>query len=108
MLPTQGAWGLIPGQGTGSHMMQLRVHLEQLKTLHATTKTQRSQIKIFLKTYFQKWKNQEYDANVPLSKKLSDDEIQTNKRWIKDQRNYSTKTGVKQYFHLNKVKTMKL
>ena len=27
---------------------------------------------------------------------------------IKDQRNYSTKTGGKQYFHLNKVKTMKL
>lgn len=44
----------------------------------------------------------------PFQKKLSDNEIQTNKRWIKDQRNYSTKTGGKQYFHLNKFKTMKL
>ena len=52
--------------------------------------------------------NQEYDANVPLSKKLSDNEIQTNRRWIKDQRNYSKKTGGKQYFRLNKLKTMKL
>ena len=35
---------LIPGQGTGSHILQLRVHMLQLKTLHATTKTLPSQI----------------------------------------------------------------
>lgn len=40
-------------------------------------------------------------------KKLSDNEIQTNKRWIKDQRNYSTKTGEEQHLHLNKEVTLK-
>ena len=35
---------LIPGQGTGSHILQLRVHMLQLKTLHVTTKTLPSQI----------------------------------------------------------------
>ena len=37
-----GGLGLIPGQGTRSHTLQLKIP-------HATTKTQHSQIKIFLK-----------------------------------------------------------
>ena len=32
--------GSIPGQGTRSHMPQLRVHVSQLKILHATAKSQ--------------------------------------------------------------------
>ena len=36
---------LISGQGTGSHFLQLIVHMLQLKTSHATTKTLHSQIK---------------------------------------------------------------
>ena len=36
--------GLIPGQGTRSHMLQLRVHMVLLKILHAATKTGYSQI----------------------------------------------------------------
>ena len=35
---------LIPGQGTRSHMLQLRIHMPQLKILHATTKTDHSQL----------------------------------------------------------------
>ena len=31
---------LIPGQGTTLHLLQLRVHTPQLKTLHAATKTE--------------------------------------------------------------------
>ena len=42
--PMQGAQGLIPGQGTRSHMPQLRVHMPQLKILSATTKTWCNQI----------------------------------------------------------------
>ena len=40
----RGGPGSIPGQGTGSHMPELRAHVPQLKILHATTKTQCSQI----------------------------------------------------------------
>ena len=36
--PSAGGPGSIPGQGTRSHMLQLRVHMLQLKILHATTK----------------------------------------------------------------------
>ena len=36
--------GLIPGQGTRSHMLQLRVHMPQLKILHATSKIHHSQV----------------------------------------------------------------
>ena len=32
-----------PGQGTRSHMPQLRVRMPQLKILHAATKTQHSE-----------------------------------------------------------------
>ena len=42
--PNAGALGSIPGQGTGAYMLQLRVHMPQLKILHAATKTQYSQI----------------------------------------------------------------
>ncbi|TEA34510.1 hypothetical protein DBR06_SOUSAS10710064, partial [Sousa chinensis] len=38
--PNAGGLGSIPGQGTGSHMPQLRVHMLQLKIPHAATKTQ--------------------------------------------------------------------
>ncbi|TEA30390.1 hypothetical protein DBR06_SOUSAS17710012, partial [Sousa chinensis] len=36
--PNAGGLGSIPGQGTGSHMPQLRIHMPQLKILHAATK----------------------------------------------------------------------
>ena len=39
-----GGLSSIPGQGTRSHVLQLRVGMTQLKTLHAATKTQDSQI----------------------------------------------------------------
>ena len=50
--PNAAGLGLIPGQGTRSCMLQLRVHMPQLKIpnattkkiLHATTKTWHSQI----------------------------------------------------------------
>ena len=32
-----GGPGLIPGQGTRSHMPELRIHMPQLKILHATS-----------------------------------------------------------------------
>ena len=41
--------GLIPSQGTRSHMPQLRVHMPQLKSPHAATKTRHSQINILIK-----------------------------------------------------------
>ena len=42
--PVQGTWGLIPGRGTRSHVPQPRVHMLQLKTLHAAAETWFSQI----------------------------------------------------------------
>ncbi|TEA28872.1 hypothetical protein DBR06_SOUSAS4010089, partial [Sousa chinensis] len=36
--PNAGSPGSIPGQGTRSHMPQLRVRVPQLKIPHATTK----------------------------------------------------------------------
>ena len=36
--PNAGGLGSIPGQGARSHMLQLRVCMPQLKTLHAATK----------------------------------------------------------------------
>ena len=50
--PNGGGAGSIPGQGTRSHMPQLscmpqvRAHMSQLNSLHAATKTQRTQNKI--------------------------------------------------------------
>ena len=42
--PKAGGLDLILGQGTRSHMLQLRVHMPQLKIPHAATKTRHSQI----------------------------------------------------------------
>ena len=42
-VPNAGGLGSIPGQGTWSHMPQLRVCLMQLKIPHATPKTWHSQ-----------------------------------------------------------------
>ena len=42
--PNAGVPGLIAGQGTRSHMLQLRARMLQLKTPRAATKTQCSQI----------------------------------------------------------------
>ena len=47
-LPTQGGLGLAPGQGTGSHMLQLRVYMSQLKIPCVATKTQHSQINKYI------------------------------------------------------------
>ncbi|TEA41477.1 hypothetical protein DBR06_SOUSAS27010023, partial [Sousa chinensis] len=41
--PNAGGLGLISGQGTRSHMPQLRVPMPQVKILHATTKDPRLQ-----------------------------------------------------------------
>ena len=38
--PNAGGPGLIPGQGTRSHMLQLRVRMPQIKIPHATSKTE--------------------------------------------------------------------
>ena len=42
--PNAGGPGSIPGQGTRSHRLQLRVCMLQLKITHAATKTWHSQI----------------------------------------------------------------
>ena len=42
--PKAEGLSLIPGQGTRSHMLQLRVCMAQLKILCAATKTQHNQI----------------------------------------------------------------
>ena len=48
--PNTGGLGSIPGQGTRSHMSQLRARMPQLKDPSATTKTQHSKIhKYFIK-----------------------------------------------------------
>ena len=56
--PNIGDLGSILGQGTRSHMtllrvylLQLRILMSQIKILHATTKTQDSQINIYYKTF---------------------------------------------------------
>ena len=48
--PQAGGLGSIPGQGTRSHIPQLRNPHTQLKILHAATKTQQSQTSIKKKT----------------------------------------------------------
>ncbi|TEA31056.1 hypothetical protein DBR06_SOUSAS9610115, partial [Sousa chinensis] len=40
--PNAGSPGSTPGQGTRSHMPQLRVHMLQLKIPHAATKIPRA------------------------------------------------------------------
>ena len=46
-VPNAGSLGLIPGQGTRSHMLQLKIPPATRKIPHAATKTQHSQINIF-------------------------------------------------------------
>ena len=43
-----GGLGSIPGQGTRSHMLQLRVHMPKGKILHAASKTKCSQINKYI------------------------------------------------------------
>ena len=43
--PNAGGLGSIPGQGTESHMTQLRVRMLQLKILHAATKIPHAQLR---------------------------------------------------------------
>ena len=58
--PTAGSPGSIPGQGTRSHMLQLRVHKLEWDILSATFKTQHSQINKYLKN-----KNKQCACSVP-------------------------------------------
>lgn len=44
--PNAGGLGAVPGWGTRSHMLQLRVCMPQLKSLHAAAKTGHSLINI--------------------------------------------------------------
>ena len=48
--PNAGGLGSIPGQGTIAHMLQLRVHMPQLKIPRATAQTCFGQINKYLKT----------------------------------------------------------
>ena len=57
--PNAGDPGAIPGQGTGSQMLQLRVHMPQLKILCAPTKTWCSQINTQIKKF--KYMNKKYE-----------------------------------------------
>ena len=41
-IPNAGGPGLIPGRGTRSHLLQLRVSMLQLKILHVITKMEGS------------------------------------------------------------------
>ena len=45
--PYAGGTSSIPGQGTRSHQLQLRVHMPQIKILHAATKNWCSQMNFF-------------------------------------------------------------
>ena len=65
--PNAGGLGSIPGQGTRSHMLQLRVFRRELKTQHATTETQHSQIN---KSIF---KSCHKPASLPPPKNLLED-----------------------------------
>ena len=56
--PAAGNPGLIPGQGTRSHMLQLRVHMLLLRVLCATIKTQCSQINENFKKNQYLWKKE--------------------------------------------------
>ena len=47
LAPNAGGLGVIPAQGTRSHMPQLRVSMLRLKILQAATKTQYNQVNTF-------------------------------------------------------------
>ena len=53
--PNARGMGSIPGQGTRSHMPPLRVHMPQLKILHATTKARCSQINKYFRKRKKEW-----------------------------------------------------
>ena len=46
--PNAGGLGFIPGEGTKSHLSQLKSSRTVAKILHATIKTQRSQINKYI------------------------------------------------------------
>ena len=46
--PNAGGLGSTPGEGTRSHMLQLRAHTPQLKILHPATETQGSRLIIII------------------------------------------------------------
>ena len=60
-IPNAGGPGSIPGQGTRSHMPQLKVCTLQLKIPYATTKTRTAKL-----TNLKNWKK----AGVPLERKI--------------------------------------
>ena len=69
--PTAGGLGLIPGQGTRSHMLQLRVCMPPLKIPHAAmkmedpgTKTRHSQIDKFFKVPEKKKREESFLTKV--------------------------------------------
>ena len=45
-LPMQGAQGSIPGQGTRSYMLQLRVHMPELKIPHTAKKKKKKKSQV--------------------------------------------------------------
>ena len=61
--PNAGGLGLIPGQGTRSLMLRLRVCMPELKIQCATTKTQRSQ----MNTHFKQQSEYNFLACPPYS-----------------------------------------
>ena len=63
--PSAGGPSLIPWQGTGAHVLPLRVHMPQLKIPCAATKTQCSQINKCLKMN-KWWVNDSLTAINPL------------------------------------------
>jgi len=66
--PNAGSPSSITGQGTRSHKLQLGVCIPQLKSLHVTTKIQRSQIHFKTTYFFKKWcdTNEVHQASVKM------------------------------------------
>ena len=80
--PNAGGLGLIPGQGTRSHMLQIKIP-------HATTKTWQSQINIFLK-----WKRPgKHILKIPRVRKA-----QANYKNLSSDHSFSFPLGIK-YLH---------
>ena len=59
--PNVGGQGLVPGGGVRSHMLQLRVCMQQLKVACVATKTQCSQINRYFKNRHLKKEQISYD-----------------------------------------------
>ena len=62
--PTAGGPGSIPGQGTRSHLPQLRVHMLKLRLPHTATKTRGSQINIFKKKNNSGWDEEKHKGQA--------------------------------------------